>query len=215
MLFRSSSVFAAGPFLTVGDDLKISLMLDLAARYDDNVFLANSGEKGDFAFTITPGVIARYGSDMSKTNVVFSLAESFYRYTDVGDALDADLMALNAALNHRKDGVYKIGVNASFNQYSISSPVYVATEVAGVQVKRDVTRAGVKGEYSVSAKTKLGLGFTYQKVHYIDDMGTDSTVYVVPLNAFYSITPKVDVSAGIQYRRTESGDVRRDRKSVV
>lgn len=206
-LVGATCVFAApGPFLTIGDDVKVSLLLDASVRYDDNVYTAYSSEKSDEVFTVAPGILVRYGTDISATSMTFSAIGSFYRYNDHDD-LDADLAAINFNGSH-KTQIYTISLSAGFNQYSMSSAnSYVATMDSGQKVDRDLTTANINGEYSISRKTKLGLGFSYYDTHYKTNGYTDSTNYTVPLNFYYAITPKIDVSAGIQYRRVASGRV--------
>ncbi|MDR1788904.1 MAG: outer membrane beta-barrel protein [Opitutaceae bacterium] len=201
-LLASGGVFAAGPFLTVGDDFKVSLLLDAAVRHDDNVYLSNASEKDDIVFSVAPGISARYGSEMSKTSFTFLLSESFYRYSKHDDELNADLMSFSTGIAHRGE-IFKISAGVSFNQYSNSSPVYLPTEVSGMKVDRNVVRANVGGEYSISSKSKIGLGFSWQDNNYRTAGYANSTDFAIPANFYFAITQKIDVSAGIQYRHSK------------
>ncbi len=71
-----------------------------------------------------------------------------------------------------------------------------------------MTNLGIKAEVSASAKSKIGAGIKYNDTAYKLASSKDLTTFEVPINYYYAVTAKVDVSAGFRYRNTEvSGGV--------
>jgi hypothetical protein len=70
-------------------------------------------------------------------------------------------------------------------------------------VRRDVFTAGGNAEVATSQLTSVSAGLEYSNENYKRAGYTDSDTFTVPLDFFYKITPKVDLSGGYQYRDTQ------------
>ena len=209
LVASASASFAAGPFLSIGDDVTVSLSAFAAARYEDNVTLTNEGELDDFVFQFVPGVEVNYGSQAAPSYIRFAFSEVLNRYADYSE-LDMDLsnFELDAVFRRAK---YTLEINGSFNQYSSNSGINVnSSDPAGATLRRDITIGGVNGSYNLSQKTKIYLGFTYRDTDYKESYRglyyTDLTEYIVPLTFAYEVSPKLDATLGVQWRRNDPAE---------
>lgn len=182
--------------MAVGDGAELFLTGTLGVRVDDNVFL--SGNKvDDVIFDINPGISLVFGKG-SVTQGQFNYTENFARYSQNG-RLDTELSSVNFSSNY-DDGKSKFGVNASFNQLNQNT---VDVRNANFLQRRDVAAFGLKGESSVSAKSKVGGGLDYNNTNYKRAGNTDLKTITVPLNYYYAVTEKVDISMGLRYRNSD------------
>jgi len=192
-----ASAATAAPFLAVGDGAELFLTGTLGVRADDNVFLA-SNKVSDVIFDINPGVDFVFGKgSINQGN--FRFTENIARDSQNSD-LDTELA--NISFNSKyDDGKTKFGIVAAYNELNQNT---VDTANTGNQLaRRDVTKIKVDGETSVTAKSKIGAGAGYTNTNYKRAGYVDQTVTDVPLNYYYAVTSKVDLSLGFRYRHTD------------
>jgi polysaccharide biosynthesis protein VpsM len=165
------------------------------AKYNDNVFLQNSGDTGATIFDLTPGFDVDFGKGSLVTGK-FGFNEDFSFYSRDSSRLDDDLADVFFS-SKCDDGKSKLDVDASFQQFDQST---VDIHRNGSLVKRDITNADALGETEVTQKTSLGAGVTYNDTDY-RAAGYDSLRFVeAPVNYYYKIEEKWDLSAGFRYR---------------
>jgi hypothetical protein len=189
----------AAPFLAIGDNAELFLTGRTEARYEDNVTLSDINEREDVAFAITPGIELLFGKD-SLTKGSFAVQETFNIYSD-NDDLNSELT--NVALEVDYSGAkLELGANAAYRQ--LNQNTRGVANIATL-VRRDVYEAGVDAEYSATEKSKIGVGANYSQTEYKRGGGVyfDQTNYSVPVDYYFAIAPKLDLSAGIQYRNTD------------
>ena len=194
-------VFAA-PFLSIGDNAELFLTTNTQVRYEDNVGLAQDAFKqDDLVYQVSPGFELSYGKkgDFKSTLAIF---DQLVRYTNANN-LDSEL------LNVVWDASYKlaklsVGADASYRQLVQNSP---GTREAGgsgtIDSRRNVLSGSTTSEYAFTEKTKASTGVSYSKTAYADANFKDSESYTIPVNYFYGISPKVDLSAGLRYSKTK------------
>ena len=73
---------------------------------------------------------------------------------------------------------------------------------AGFLVRRDVFRIAGGSEISVTDKSSAGGKVSYENTNYKRTGFDDSKITTIPVNYYYKVTPKLDVSGGIQFRDT-------------
>ena len=192
----AAPVFAA-PFLAIGDNAELFLTARTEARYEDNVTYSSSDELEDEAFEFTPGVEVAFGKNsLTKGSIAF-----YERITTYSDNSDLNSNLSNLVFDANYDGAkLDLGANASFRELNQNSR---DARLAATLVRRDVYAAGVDGEYTVTEKSKVGLGGQYSRTQYKSSGFTDQSSYTVPANYYFAISEKVDLSAGIQYRQTD------------
>ena len=188
----------AAPFLAIGDNAELYLTARTEARYEDNVTFA-SGLPGDpviedTAFEFVPGAQLLFGKN-SLTTGSLTFFERFLRYADESRFND-DLANVNFKATY-EGAKLRLVSDASFRQLNQNTG---DENVPNSLVRRDVTDIGVAGELSATEKSKVGVGARYNKTDYRDTgFGVDREIYIIPVNYYFAITPKVDLSAGIQY----------------
>ncbi len=204
----STPVFAA-PFLAIGDNAELFLTARTEVRYEDNVtFSPDSAQIEDEVFEFAPGFELLFGKN-SLTKGSVSFYERFIAYSDHTRFNDE---LANFFFRSTYDGAkLKINTSASFQELNQNSR---DANLEGRLVRRDVTSAGVSGELAVTEKSKVGSGLRYSKTDYKLSSFTDRETYSVPVNYYFAITPKVDLSAGIQYRNNDIDAADRDSEEI-
>lgn len=190
----TTPVFAA-PFLAIGDNAELFLTARTEVRYEDNVtFSPDSNKINDEVFEFAPGVELVFGKN-SLTKGTLSFYERFIAYSD-NTVFNEELA--NLIFNSTYDGAkLKLNANASYQELNQNSR---DANLNGSLVRRDVSAAGLNGELAVTEKSKVGTGFRYDSTEYQTNGFTDRETYTVPVNYYFAISPKVDLSAGLQYR---------------
>lgn len=193
----------AAPFLAIGDNAELFLTARTEVRYEDNVTLSSGGELEDEVFELTPGAEILFGKN-SLTKGSFSAFERLTAYSTNED-LNSNLT--NLVFDSSYDGAkLDLGVDASFRELNQNS-----RDARGATlVRRDTYAAGVDGEYAVTVKSKVGLAGRYGRTQYKSAGFTDQENFSVPVNYYFAITEKVDLSAGVRYRKTDVKTVNGD-----
>ena len=184
------------PFLAVGDGAELFLTGTLGVRSDDNIFLTNAGKVDDVIMDIKPGIALTFGKG-SLTQGVFSFTESFVRYSQ-NSGLDTELASLKFSTNY-DDGKSKFTTKASYDELNQNTVDNLGNNLA----RRDVTNLELNAELSASAKSKVGFGIKYADTDYKRAGYNDNTTFHIPVNYYYAVTSKVDVSLGYRYSSTE------------
>jgi len=194
----SSTAFAA-PFLAIGDNAELFATAEARAAYNDNILLAASGvEKEDTVFTFIPGFDLEFGKESHLKGDLIGTA-TLTSYSDNND-LNNQLLALLGKSTY-DNGTLKLAANLGFQE--LDQPTVDIVPSAGKLVERHVTTAGINGELGFTQRTSGGIGFSYTHTDYKDPAYTESEDYAVPVNLYYELTAKVDLSAGIRYTYTE------------
>lgn len=183
--------------LTVGDGSELFLTGSLGFQYDDNIFLRTSSVKSDYITTFTPGLQLVYGQN-SLAKGAFTFSEAFAKYANK-TSQDSNLAsaAFNATYD---DGKMKGSFNASYNQVAQNN---VDVRAFGILVRRDLTDLKGRGEWSLSDKTSFGAGAGYGRTDYKTAGFVTSNNYTLPVDFYYEMMPKVDLSVDYFYRETD------------
>lgn len=190
---------SAAPFLSIGDNAELFVTAKAGFKYEDNIFLKKSGKVDDFSFSAAPGLELVFGKN-SLWKGTFSASETWTEYFDT-DNIDSHLTTL--LFNTSYDGVrWKISGNASYRQINQNDRDTLSS--TNQLVRRDLINIGANAEYSLTEKSKIGAGASYADTHYRTTGYNDYTDYTIPLNYYYGITPKVDLSGGVRYRHTDA-----------
>jgi hypothetical protein len=197
----------AAPFLAIGDNAELFLTARTEVRYEDNVTFASdtAGDPAleDEVFEVSPGAELVFGKN-SLTKGQFGAFEKITSYSDENQ-LNSNLT--NLIFNSRYDGAkLDLSANASFRELNQNS-----RDLRGpILVRRDAYSASLNSEYSVTEKSKVGLAGRYDRTQYKSNFFVDQKNYTVPVNYYFAITEKVDLSAGAQYRQSDVNAVNAD-----
>lgn len=196
----ATSVHAA-PFLAAGDNAEIFLTGTLGVRADNNIFLSPTNQD-DVIVDITPGVEFAFGKS-SAMQGKFTFADNISKYLDHTD-LSTNLVS-TAFQTDYSNGKSKLGVNAAFTELNQNTvdirPINQGGGSVDALIRRDVFTAGGSGELAATEKTSIGAGVRYNKTNYKRAGFSDLDQVTVPVNYYYEVTPKVDLSLGYRYRR--------------
>jgi hypothetical protein len=184
------SVSQAAPFLAVGDGAELFLTGVVGVRADDNIFLDQSGTD-DVIFDVTPGLDLTFGKG-SQLQGSLTTAVAFSSYSN-NSKLNTTL--LSSAFNTRfDDGKLKAGFNLSFNELNQNAP-----DIRGL-TRRDVFATGGNAEVEISQKTSVGAAVNFDHQNYKRASYSDADTLAIPLNFYYKISPKLDLSVGYRFK---------------
>ncbi len=193
----------AAPFLAIGDNAELFLTARTEVRFEDNLTFASGSATSpiidDTIIEFVPGLELTFGkSSLTKGSLVF-----FERFTAYSDNSDLNDTLANFIGKSTYEGAkLRLDLNASFKEQFQNN-----RDVAGTGaslLRSDVAAAGAKSELSVTDKSKVGVGFQYDSTDYLSARGlVDRESYTVPVNYYFEVQPKLDLSLGVQYRVTQ------------
>jgi hypothetical protein len=186
----------AGSGFVLNDDTTLHLTGVGQVRFEDNVLLTKHNTKSDTIFSIIPGAELDYNGGQSKG--VVTLSEDFERYASNGH-MDAELFSGIGELKY-DSGMTKIDSRIGYRQMNQGSS---SARNADQTVRHDLFDASVNGNWSATAKTSIGSGIMYDRTNYAGAGYADNEHFSLPLDVYYSVSPKVDVSFGYRYRSTK------------
>jgi len=201
--------FASAQSLYQAGDTSIHFVGKAALVYEDNIYLQRANEVGDKRFEFTAGLEFKLAPDKasSTTLLVENLSLMYFKE-------DLDDNFLNVRFNSKYDsGVVLSEVHASYKEdYTSRFDLDATSDTFGVLVLRDTTNAGGSVKYGISQLTSVKAAIDYTDTSYEDIMvdGQPFTIYddresyTIPVTFFYKVRPKVDLTAGVRYRNTET-----------
>jgi hypothetical protein len=189
-LITLTSVASAAPFLAIGDGAELFATGTVGVRADDNIFLSNN-KTSDTIFELTPGAEITFGKD-AQLKGALTLVDQFDSYAS-NTNLNTNLFSGDFRSNY-DDGKLKLGFATGYHELNQNT-----VDNRGL-TRRDVSNIAGNGETEISEITSLGGGITFTHSRYKRLGYGDSDDTVVPLNFYYKMTPKLDVSGGYQYR---------------
>ena len=182
------------PKIDLGKNASLHFTADLSARYDDNIFLLNKDKVGDEILSATPGAIFQFGQS-SLANGSLSYQESFLDY--IHNSSQAQQLGTGAGdfgySNERLD----LKANADYVQTAQNQEGFFIPGQK-VVVRRNQLDLGSSAEVHFTEKTSASAGAAYSQTHYLTPgLGlVDNHSSSFPVNLYYSVRPKVDLSAG-------------------
>jgi polysaccharide biosynthesis protein VpsM len=200
---------ACGPMVAVADSLirigqlPVYLTAEGSIREDDNIFLQSENTESDTIFVIRPGAALQFTGSGTQLGLVAN--EQMIRYTTHSE-LDSDLTSLTGFISHdRLRSHWEL--NAAYTELDQNN--FDARSISQ-SVRRTVTNVAAKGSWDVTAKTSVGTGFSFSQTEYPNSNNVDSDVWTAPLDWYYAVSPKLDLSAGYQYRQSKLDQVGND-----
>lgn len=179
--------------IPLGSDAKLHFTLDGQVRYDDNINLSEKNAESDTILVAIPGIELNYDGGQSTGQVV--VQEQFNKYCD-HSTLDGELFS--AVGDYKYDGaITDFDAHASYREQDQGNTGMRNREEA---VRHDLTGFSANVIWSATEKTRAGAGGAYEAVRYPDAVLADSETFSVPVDLYYAITPKIDLSVGYRYR---------------
>src|SRR5208283_290640 len=188
-------VAVAEPLLSFGPDVPLFLTASVSVRHDDNVLLSPTDKVGDTIYLFVPGIDLHYAGSQASMGITAS--EQFSRYAKE-HSLDDQLANIAANIGFN-------GSQASFNAVGSYQQIDQTTTTAtnlDQTVKHTIEAVSVNAETALTAKTRVGVTPGFTRVEFPEVGFTDSDIWTLPVDLYYGITPKTDVSVGYAYNRT-------------
>ena len=183
------------PLLSFGPDIPFFVTGSATVRRDDNVFLTSQDHKADTVFLLNPGIDMHYAGGEASAALTYS--EQFVRYaTDKG--LNDNLASVDGNFGY-KGSTSKFGADASYLQEDQST---LLAQNQDQTLKHSLASASIDGEWGLTAKTSLSGGASLQRTTYPETGLTNSDAWSFPVDLYYSVSPKVDLSLGYRYDKT-------------
>lgn len=176
--------------MAIGDGAELFVTGDVGVRVDDNIFLT-ANETDDVIFDLTPGLELVFGKDAQmKGSLITEVA--FSNYSDNSN-LNTELFS--GLFNSRyDDGKMKAGFNLSYVELNQNTP-----DLRGL-VRRDIFNVGGNTEVAFTQLTAIGAGISYDNQNYKRANYSDFKTLTIPLDVYYKVTAKTDLSFGYRYR---------------
>ena len=190
----------ADPPLSFGPDIPLFITATASVRHDDNVNLAATNKVADTVYILEPGLDYSYNKSQIVTSGV-SFNEQFVRYASHRDsALNSDLADLQGNFSVH-GSVAQIGIVGSYVQENQSA--LTINNLNGT-ISQSATSAGVNGAMSLTAKTGVDAGATFTRTEYPQSGFDNNDVWNFPVDLYYAVTPKVDLSLGYERMQTKT-----------
>lgn len=187
----------AEPLLSFGPDIPLFLTATVSVRHDDNVLLTSTDRVSDTIYLFAPGLDLHFSGSQGSAGVTFS--EQFSRY-ESERSLD----------DHLADLVGHIGYQGAETSFSANGS-YVQTDQTTTTatnldqtVKQTMESVSANAEGALTAKTRVGVTPSFVRTEFPEAGFTDSDISTVPVDVYYGVTPKTDVSVGYAYSKTKT-----------
>jgi hypothetical protein len=191
----------ASAFYKPGDDnSELFFTGTVNIAYNDNIFLSHDNEQSALIFDFIPGLSYESGKDTSIEQTRISVSEDFQEYAD-GKSFSNQLA--NAELFSRyDDDKMKLSFDGSFLQ---ADQPEVGLQNLGYLEERDITNLNGTGEVQLTDKSSVGGSVIYSDTDYANSGFTNWSYFEVPVDYYWKVEPKLDLSAGFRYRDNTVG----------
>ena len=197
----SPVVVQAAPLISIGDDIDIFFNGLSSVRWQSNVFYDEADEQDDVVFKVSPGFEMNVGRGLSDLDLNIITRYDIIRYDELS-YLDDELFHIRAISSYRSSR-WDVDGLVSYNEMQ-SSGKDESNNREGQSTESESIRANLNGEYRLFPKFSVGSGVNYSDKQYQDrEELADRESFKVPVDVFYELTPKVDLSVGYTYTTTD------------
>lgn len=198
---------AKEPMLSVGpgEGIPVFLTAAVTARYDDNVLLSETNKSSDTIFVLMPGFELHSIGGLSQASL--SINEQFVRYSS-HSSLNSNLTSAAGNISYN-NAASSLAVTASYQEMDQSN---ISLRNVDQTVQRNLASVSADGSFGLTAKTSVGTGVSYERTDYPEVGYRDGESWALPVDFYYAMTPKVDLSLGYRYRQTKISGNNNDSK---
>ena len=197
----SPVVVQSAPLISIGDDIDIFFNGLSSVRWQSNVFYDEADEQDDVVFKVSPGFEMNVGRGLSDLDLSIITRYDIIRHDELSD-LDNELFHFKAISSYNTSR-WDVSGLVSFSEDQSSGKDEDANQDGQIN-ESESTIANLSGEYRLSPKFSVGSGVNHSNKQYQDQPGlADRESFKVPVDVFYELTPKVDLSIGYTYTTTD------------
>ncbi|MGJ8650431.1 MAG: outer membrane beta-barrel protein [Opitutaceae bacterium] len=202
----SPSFTSAAPLVSVGDNVDVFFSGSSSMRWTSNVFRDEIQEVDDIIWTISPGFEINVGRGLSDADLSIITRYDIVRYQDFDD-LDAELLHIKAVGSYSTSRLDLSGSLSYDESKTSTGDVNTLKDL----IEFETVGAKLNAEYRVSPKFSFGAGVRYTEQEYVTytDRFADRNTTALPFDVFYELTPKVDLSLGYTYSKSDIGETDR------
>ena len=190
----------AAPLVSIGDSVDVFFNGSSSLEWQSNVFSDERGAVDDYKYTVSPGFEINVGRGLSNADLSIITRYDIVRFDKVTD-LDNELFHIKAVGSYAGSRLTVNGL-VSYDENQ-SNGADGNDNQKGKLSASETTAANLNGEYTLSPKFSFGAGVNYNHREYAEGSSADRDTYTIPLDIFYELTPKVDLSIGYTYTSTE------------
>ncbi len=189
--------------VSIGDNVDFFLRADAQAEWNSNIALVGPDNLEDYIYRFTPGLEIAIGRGATNADATLVIQQQIVRYDDY-DRFDSELFSIVGDASWRGSRLSLEG-DAGFTEQQSNNNL---TLTEGDLVESNNYRFNASGEYSWTQKISTGGGIRYSDTNYenFEDTLNDRWSWAVPLDVYYKITPKLDISGGYRYREVYVDD---------
>ena len=207
VLWMFSTVHAS-PLISVGNYTNIFFNASFAGIWQSNILYEDENEEDDIFFVFTPGLEASFGSGSSNFDLNLAVDYDIQRYDELSE-FDREYLSARA-IGSYKTARWSLDGSASFlERYSTSGQERLTNNNVDREddlILIDDILASLNGTYKLSPKSSFEAGVRYLDREYTNnDQLADRETFKFPVDVFYELTPKVDLSFGYQFETSEVG----------
>lgn len=184
--------------LQVGENGQLHLLADAEYVYETNLFLRSINRVSDHYLIFSPGVELRLAEE-GAASMTLRYQHQFTTY-DKSNELNDDYANFNLSARY-DSGLVMLSAYANYQELFSST---LDANRDGQLVERTLTEFGGSLKYGISQLTAVKIGLDVSDTDYDDTIYTDHESLSVPLTFFYQIRPRVDLTAGLRYRSTDT-----------
>ena len=195
----SSSVVAA-PLVSIGDNTDIFFNSSSSLRWSSNLFRNENNEESDTSWIVSPGFEINVGRGISNADLTVVTRYDVVSHKH-NDHLDTELFHIQALGSYEASRLNLNG-SASFDEIKMNDG---QNNVQNDLVELNTTAGNLDAEYRVSTKFSFSAGVRYNETEYqtYKDRLADRETTSFPLNVYYELTPKLDLTLGYTYSTTD------------
>jgi hypothetical protein len=199
-------VVPAAPLVSIGDSVDVFFSGSSSVQWQSNVFYDEADEQDDIKFTVSPGFEVNVGRGLSNLDLSIITRYDITRYDELSD-LDSEQFHIKAISSYRSSR-WDVSGLVSYDENQ-SSGLDGNINQKGRLTESESIRANLNGEYRLSPKFSVGSGVNYSEKQYQDQESlANRESSTIPVDIFYELTPKVDLSVGYTYTATDVGETK-------
>ncbi len=180
----------------IGDGGELFITGTATAAQNDNIFLNHSNTTSALVLDVVPGLSYEFGKNNALTKGSFAAYEDFQMFSKQSGHLNNDMGNIVSSLKY-DDAKTKLNFDASWHQMDQAQ---VGLQNLAFLVNRNVYHAGGTGELSITDKSSFGTGIVFDDTDYRAVGFMDYRYIELPVNYYFKVEPKLDLSAGFRYR---------------
>lgn len=207
-----SSTISASPLVSIGDGADLFFNGSSSLRWSSNLFRDESDEQDDLTWVVSPGLELNVGRGLSNADLSIITRYDIIKYED-NDEFDTETFHIKAIGSYRASR-WDVNGQIAFDEFQNANS---EANRDGQFTEGDDASARLNGEYRISPKFSIGSSISWSEREYTKPKNefADYTNWAVPVDVYYELTPKIDLSVGYRYGLRDVDSYTRDFSDVV